>query len=914
MIRMIPSTSAGHAKSYFSDALSKADYYLNDQELGGRFQGRLAERIGVAGPVNREAFFALCENRNPVTGERLTPRMKDKRIVGYDINFHCPKSVSILHVLSKDDHILKAFEAAVSETMHDMERDAKTRVRKDGVYDDRITGELLWADFTHQTARPVDGSLPDPHLHAHCFTFNATWDDAEKQIKAGKFRDIKRDMPYYEARFHKRLADRMVDLGYRIRATEKSFEIEGVPQVIIEHFSKRTDQIGRVAKEKGITDKKELDSLGARTRSRKQTGMRMQDLKNAWRYQIMALTAELDSDDPVRHAPRMEPDKNPADAGRCVDHALEHCFERVSVMNERRLIANAVRFALGQTHIPLDGIETLFKDDPRLIRLDTRGPVQCTTKEVLAEERRMVALARAGQGTMTPLYVLPPFVSRDLDDKQRAAAYSILTTRHQVMIVRGVAGSGKTTMMTEAVRLLRDAGKRVTVVAPTAQASRGVLKREGFKDATTVAAFLLDTKAHDKLKDQVLWVDEAGLLGTKDMLRLLELARTTNARLILGGDTRQHASVVRGDALRILSTVGGIRPAEVDTIHRQKNPYYKEAVAHLAKGDIAAGFAMLDKGGAVKTTDPLNPNDELVKAYLWTEAAGQTALVIAPTHEQGENITDAIRQKLREDGRIGRQEMEAVRYVGLNYTEAQKRDGRNYSYGHVIRFNQNRKHIKRGSHWMVTDVNGNTLVLYNDDTEPQTLYLDLDKPGSFDVYRKRFIGLSKNDTVRITRGGFDRNRKRLENGDVLQVARTTKTGRIVLRNAASKMQYIIDREFGHIAHGYCTTSHAAQGKTVDRVLISQPSSTFAATDAKQFYVSVSRGRLSATIYTDDREALLEAASETGDRQSAMELMKQRHTDLVLRMQREASQPGKEPIPEPSHPKPETIEYEHGPRV
>src|ERR1700678_4009296 len=143
MIRMIQSKAAGHAKAYFSDALSKSDYYVSDQEMAGYWQGKLAGRMGLKGATTKEAFFALCENINPATGEPLTPRTKEERTTGYDINFHCPKSVSVLHVLSKDDHILTAFKESVSETMQAIEADSKTRVRKNGTYDDRKTGELV---------------------------------------------------------------------------------------------------------------------------------------------------------------------------------------------------------------------------------------------------------------------------------------------------------------------------------------------------------------------------------------------------------------------------------------------------------------------------------------------------------------------------------------------------------------------------------------------------------------------------------------------------------------------------------------------------------------------------------------------------------------------------------------------------
>src|ERR1700753_3129605 len=158
MIRMIQSKSAAHAKQYFDDALSKSDYYISDvsdQDLQGRWSGLLAKRLGISGLVEKSVFHALADNINPATGKNLTPRSKEERTTGYDVNFHCPKSVSVIHGLSNDAHILKACEAAVDETLLEIEADSMTRVRKGGLNEDRHSGELIIAQFTHQTARPV---------------------------------------------------------------------------------------------------------------------------------------------------------------------------------------------------------------------------------------------------------------------------------------------------------------------------------------------------------------------------------------------------------------------------------------------------------------------------------------------------------------------------------------------------------------------------------------------------------------------------------------------------------------------------------------------------------------------------------------------------------------------------------------
>ncbi|HVX00277.1 MAG TPA: MobF family relaxase, partial [Candidatus Babeliaceae bacterium] len=260
---MMQSQSAEQAKKYFNDALLKSDYFFDSQELQGNFNGKLAARLGVTGVATKEAFHRLCSNLHPVTGQKLTQRTIGNRTTGYDINFHVPKSVSILHALSQDGHILIAFRDSVHDTMRHIEADAKTRVRKDGKDHDRVTGELLYADFIHQTSRPVAGFAPDPHLHCHCFTFNATWDETEQSFKAAQFRDIKADMPYYQACFFKTLSDRLMALGYKIRLTEKPFEIDGVPQAAIDQLSKRTNEIGQVAKRGHIKGTEQLAALGS---------------------------------------------------------------------------------------------------------------------------------------------------------------------------------------------------------------------------------------------------------------------------------------------------------------------------------------------------------------------------------------------------------------------------------------------------------------------------------------------------------------------------------------------------------------------------------------------------------------------------------------------------------------------------
>lgn len=908
MIRMVQINSAQHAKSYFNDSLNQSDYYLNDQELPGQFGGRIVQRLGLETAINRDVFQLLCDNINPITGKTLTPRQKQNRRVGYDINFHCPKSVSVLHVLSKDNHILNLFRESVTETMQDIEADAQTRVRKGenkNSRNNRTTGELLYAQFLHQTARPLAGIEPDMHLHTHVFTLNLTWDHIEQRYKAGEFGNIKRDLPYYQARFHKNLSDKLIGLGYRIRQTDSAFEVEGIPQAVIDLFSKRSNEIGQVAKDLGITNPAELDKLGSRTRAKKQKGLSMTELKKAWRDQIYALGMYKQDDGKtiIRYA--QQPESSPLTAKNCIDHALKQRFERASVFQDRRILETAYRFATGDASVGVEQIDHAFANDCRIIKIREQDKMLCTTKEVLAEERYMVTLAQSGKGSMRPLYTKMP--SLNLNGEQAEAVIHILTTPDAVSIIQGRAGTGKTTLMKDAVTLIEKSGRSVIVVAPTAEASHGVLRQEGFQEADTVAKLLVSPALQAKLKNNVLWIDEAGLLGVKDMTTLLTLARERNARLILSGDTRQHSSVVRGDALRILSSIAGIQSANVSKIYRQRRTDYREAVQALSLGNAKQGFDKLHAMGAIRVVDPMHPSTEIVENYITTVKKGSSALVISPTHKDGERVTAAIRDRLRQDGLIGQREYTVLQLVNCNLTEAEKQDCRNYQAGQVIQFNKDATGIKRGSVWTVANITNTTITLI--DKTGHNVSAPLEQADRFDLFLKKEIGLSIGDKLRITRNGQDNDKKRLNNGQSLDVVSIEKDDTIVARNAISKVIYKLPADYGHVAHAHCVTSHASQGKTVDEVFIYQPSGTFTATNLKQFYVSVSRGRDAAHIYTDDIAELLAHASGSGDRQSALELVKRK----ALTLER-ADQLVRHPIPVQKADKGETVITQYNARV
>lgn len=842
MLRITQCSHVDRAKSYYSTA----DYYSEGQELTGLWRGDAARQLGLSGEVKQSEWDALCDNLHPQTHEQLTPRRKTDRTVGYDFNFHVPKSVSLLYAMTRDDRLLDAFQNAVNRTMDDLDSEMRTRVRKRGKNEDRVTGNMVWGQFVHLTSRPVDG-VPDPHLHAHCFVFNTTFDEKEGTWKAGQFRELKRDAPYFEAVFHARLARRLADLGLPIVRTAKGWELEGVSKEFIAKFSRRTAQIEKKAVELGIENVEAKAELGAKTRERKQKQLTIAQLQETWRSWMSA--EERDALGGLEG--QVGGSSQPADdaaASRAVDHALSHCFERNSVVPERQILATALRQAVGKSTI-----EQVVRAaaGSNLIVGERDGRRMATTREVLIEERNVVSFAKNGRGACQPYAKRAWNFKRDgLNAEQKQAARHILESRDRVMIVRGAAGVGKTTLMKETVAAIEEAGTKVFAFAPSAAASRGVLRSEGF-EADTVARLLIDENLQAQAAGQLIWIDEAGLLGMKTLANVFALAERIDARVLLIGDRRQHGSVERGAALRLLEEEAGLVPAEVKEIQRQKGEY-KEAVKALSEGRTGEGFNRLDKLGWVKEIPEEDRYRQLAADYAAAVAAGRTALVVSPTHAEADRITGEIRTSLRVSDKLGADERTFAVLENARLTEAERRDAVNYRNSDLLQFHQNAKGFIRGERI----------------TASGSRKLPFDQAARFQVFRGKALKLAPGDMVRITHNGKTADgMHRLDNGALHKIGRFDDEGNIVLENS-----WIIGKEFGHLAHGYVVTSHASQGRTVDRVFIGQSCESFPASSREQFYVSCSRARHGVTVYTDDKESLRQAISRSDDRLTATEFV------------------------------------------
>jgi conjugative relaxase-like TrwC/TraI family protein len=877
--------------------LRQADYYAQGMKVEGHCQGRLCDTVGLAegAAITDEAFERVAANRHALTDEQLTERMAAGRRAGYDAVFNAPKSVSIQAFVGGDDRLVVAHETAVREALHELEAFARHQTGRGLNKRHVASGGIAAAVFRHGESRALD-----PHLHSHAFIFNVTASETGR-LMALESSAVFENTRYLTEVYRNALAREVHRLGYAIERRDHGFELAGVSSDLLERFSKRAQQRDAAIKLREAELGRELSRdeialLVRENRAAKQYELTSDEVRHSQlaqvheseRMQLQALKTG---------APRFEPSEK-IGLSEAIARAAEHLFERRTVVSEQDFTATVLREAYGMHS--LAEVRTAIAGDDRLLRAEG----QVSTQAALDLERSLVDQLNAGVGRHDGGFgFVASTESGHLTREQRQAVERALDSRDVVTVLRGRAGTGKTQTLATLIEGVTRFDCKMACFAPSTQAV-AILREDGQRQADaghgsagqvlggahTVQRLLVDETLQQSLKRSVLVVDEYGLLSTRQLKQLVDIAETQQARLLLVGDSAQHKSVEAGDAARIIERESRVRVVTLSEVHRQAvNPAYKAAAEDLAAGRVVSGLKRLDRMGAVvEIENPTLRREHMVREWfqatqetkLVRTATGQaerakTALMVAPTWAEIDQLNIMARHQLRTNGLLTGADKKFVALRAKDWTHAQQKDVRNYRPGDVLVAHKDTKHFSRGEELRVIRNEKRRVIVAHGTTElslsPRqsglawTVCEELPHPVTVgDRLRLRSIAHAETPSGQI---------RRLANGAVVTVQFVNAAGQLVLQDGAT----LHTRQ---VAYGYALTSHASQGVTADKVFLA------GAASREGLYVAATRGRESVRIFVPDREGFLDAAGLRSEaRTSALEFTRSFRPDLRTHLAR-----------------------------
>ena len=883
---------AGYALAEDAGPRERARYYAEHRRASA-WMGRGAEALGLTGPVSAQAFERVLRGEVPGT-DLVLRRNRDgaqEHRCGWDLTFSVPKSVSVAWGVQGDARIRSAFGRAVDEAMaiaearyletrgYDRETGRRARVGAEG---------LVAARFVH-----VSNRNDEAQLHAHVVVVNMT-------RLAGEWRSVEPTALARHARLlgavaGSRLAGELRALGYGVEARRAgrspSFEIAGYARGLLARFSTRRRDILRHVMQSGHRYGARVAQAAALATRGQKSGRREAALRARWREQVEAAPALGEALARARRESRIAGvEAAPAPTAlEAVCEAVEELEERASVLRERDVLATALMRHPGRHGLEALGeaLERRCRERHLLEARAYRGGRAYVSAREFAAERALIAWMKAardsGRALASEEAVEARLGATRLTEGQQAAARLILLSPHRAVSVQGAAGTGKTALMREVVRL---AG-RVPVfgLAPSAAAAR-VLGQEAGIETRTVDWFLTRfagiesgqaplatrTLARTLCGGGMLIADEASMISTASLRTLTRLTSAIGvARTVLCGDYRQLQSVRPGAPFRLLQQAG-MPTALMDEIVRQRDPVLRKAVRDALAGRPARALAYL--GERLEEVEPQALAARAARALLALPAQERArTLVVAPTHAQRRDIAAVVREGLVEEGVLHGPVLEVERLIDLHLSGAEKKRLGAYQPGDEVVFVQDlpRYRVLDGEACTVTGTEGARVRLRHPDASPRHIdpggpirhRIKLCESAPMEVrvgerirwtHNDRRRGLLNGETATVVAIGPERVRLRTADGRALALARE-------------------DRQLRHMDHAYAATAHAAQGSTCERVIAVLESDPMPLTNQLTFYVQISRARQAVTVFTDDRERLIETLEEqSGERRTAHEAL------------------------------------------
>ena len=575
-----------------------------------------------------------------------------------------------------------------------------------------------------------------------------------------------------------------------------------------------------------------------------------------------------------------------------VARAVDHVAERRTFIPAAEIRAVALGHAPGRYRLAdiNEAIERLAASGA-LIAVERKGMDRAfVTREAVRAEKKILAFMRDGRGRGKALGDAETVEERLEESRltrgQKEAVRTVLLSDDRIVGVQGHAGSGKTTMLREVKELLGE--RRIHGLAPSAAAAR-VLGSEAGIASTTLQWFLTrfgdptcaegPDEARAAYRGAVLAVDECSMIDTVRMRELLRIAGDLGvARIALVGDTAQLRAVDAGQPFRLLQKAG-MKTATMDEVLRQEDPELREAVLRARYGEPGESIRGL-RHDRVREVPRDELGDEAARCWLALapEERADTA-VMAPTHEIRRQTNEAIREGLAEEGTLHGRTLEIDRLVNRHLTRALAAEMASYEPGDTVVFHRDAYGCRANDVCTVTETRDGRVILAHTDGGERSFRPAGNAKNYLGLFDTERIELRAGDRIRWTRNRKAPKRRSggtppmpdLVNGGEAEIVEIGHR-RVTFRDGEEEFSLArSDPQLRHLDHAWCTTAHAAQGKTAGGAIAILDAG--GATDQAMFHVEISRVRRAFLLLTDDREALIELLeSRVGGEEGALEAL------------------------------------------
>ena len=882
MVTISRPLSASQAQAYHRSEFtsSEQNYYTQSNQIKGQWQGKLAAQWSLTGDVTEEQFAQLANGQHPETGEQLIRHRESfeyknergeavktmEHRAGWDATFSAPKSVSLPALVGGDERVREAHRASVRIAVDELERYVQARVG--GNHPAETTGKWAAAKFEHDSARPVDG-YSAPQLHTHVVFFNVT-EMEDGSTRAVQPREVYKSQQYATAVYQSELASRLKALGYALDTGKNGApEIRGYTKEYLEASSPRSQQIKAHLEAQGLEGAGPAQIAAHRTRDAKVALIPQEMLAkhqkvaaafgNQPQYvveQARNFGTQQDRTDPAKHAQG------------AVTWSRDRHMEREAVVDERELLRDALRRSMGK--VTTAEVKANLEARIRSGEFQRSGPL-LTTREMVNLERDNIAAMRAGRGSYAPI-ASEPEVERmrknlaHLSGSQRIAVEEIVTSRDQVIGLQGTAGAGKTTSLAAIRATAERHGYQVEGLAPTSRAAQQ-LEEAGIV-ARTLQSHLASGRKADDGQRRLYFVDESSLASTKQVHEFLTRLHARD-RVIFVGDTRQHQGVEAGKPFEQLQQAG-MHTAQLDQIVRQKDPLLREVVEQLSRGDIREAIENLAQQGRVhQFADPQERMKAIAERYAESR---ESTLVVSPDNASRMEINWLIHRELQSRGVVSAAEhRQTVLTSRQDLTGADRQWAPQYDPGDVVRYTKGSRAmgIEAGEYLHVTGVDGGQNLLTVQRADGTQITYDPRRLQGVTVHREAEREFSAGDRIQFT---APYRHQRIANRQLGTIERIGAEGNLQIRLDSGREVDLNLRDHPHLDYGYAVTSHSSQGVTADRVLVhvDTENAREQLVNSRLAYVSVSRGRYDAQIFTDDADKLGNELSRDVSKRSAID--------------------------------------------